>query len=86
MKHDKPFAIQVLKGYLEAPDDQVLEVTYDYYSKTRFATVPLSESRVLQHSARSDFKTNEAAKNFDLNKLVDASYVQSAADRKIDKS
>ena len=86
MKHDKPFALQALKGYLEAPDDQVVEVTYNYYSQDKI-TPPLPYPKAEYYSIQLEQIQNrtrqpEFRPQQDRRRL----YVQSAADRKIDKS
>jgi NitT/TauT family transport system substrate-binding protein len=87
MKHDKSFAEQVLKSYMEGTDDQVIEVTYNYYAQDKITpTLPIPKAEYYSIQLEQISKQNEAAKSFDLNKIVDASYVQNAADRHLEKS
>jgi ABC-type nitrate/sulfonate/bicarbonate transport system substrate-binding protein len=86
MKHDKPFAIQALRDYLGSPPDDVLNVTYDYYSQDKIVP-PLPYPKAEYYSIQLDqiSKTNDAAKNFDLVKIVDPSFVESAATRRLNQ-
>ncbi|HTE86864.1 MAG TPA: hypothetical protein VK821_19295, partial [Dehalococcoidia bacterium] len=86
MKHDKPFAISVLRDYLGSPPDDVLNVTYDYYSQDKIVP-PLPFPKAEYYSIQLDqiSKTNDAAKGFDLTKVVDPAFVESAATRKLNQ-
>lgn len=86
IKHDKPFTIQVLRDFLGSPPDDVLNVTYDYYVQDKIVP-PLPFPKAEYYSIQLDqiSKSNDAAKNFDLTKLVDPSFVESAATRKLNQ-
>ena len=86
MKHDKPFAIEALGGYLGSPPDDVLKVTYDYYSQDKIVPpLPFPKAEYYSIQLEQISKTNDAAKNFDLIKVVDPSFVESAATRKLNQ-
>jgi NitT/TauT family transport system substrate-binding protein len=86
MKKDKPFTIEVLRNFLGSPPDDVLNVTYDYYVQDKIVP-PLPFPKAEYYSIQLDqiSKTNDAAKNFDLTKLVDPSLVESATRRNVNQ-
>jgi ABC-type nitrate/sulfonate/bicarbonate transport system substrate-binding protein len=86
MKHDKPFTIEVLRSYLGNPPDEVLNITYDYYVQDKIVpALPFPKAEYYSIQLEQISKTNDAAKGFDLTKIVDPSFVESAATRKLNQ-
>jgi ABC-type nitrate/sulfonate/bicarbonate transport system substrate-binding protein len=86
MKKDKPFTIEVLRNYLGSPPDDVLNVTYDYYVQDKIVPpLPFPKAEYYSIQLEQIAKTNDAAKNFDLTKLVDPSFVESATRRNVNQ-
>ena len=85
-KKDKTFALQSMQDFLQTSDQQVLNVTYDFYVQDKItAPLPFPKAELYSIQLEQIAKQNAAAKGFDLNKIVDAEFVQSAADRHLDK-
>jgi ABC-type nitrate/sulfonate/bicarbonate transport system substrate-binding protein len=83
-KKDKAFTEQVLSKYLKIDDKRLLDAAYDYWIPAT-PTLPFPKAEQFVDSVAIIAEKNPAAKNYDLNKLLDPSFVQSAADRGIDK-
>ena len=85
MRGDRPLSEAVLKKQLKSEDDQLVAGLYDFYTQNVFPSepYPLAEdfSAVLPPIA----KTNPAVAGFDLNRMLDLSFVQSAVDRGLDR-
>ena len=65
----------------ETRDDNVTWLTQEAYDRLK------AELDYLSGAGRTEIaKKNEAAKGFDVNKILDQSLVQSAADRHLDKA
>jgi ABC-type nitrate/sulfonate/bicarbonate transport system substrate-binding protein len=82
-KKDKPFAISVYKKYLKLDDEKALSATYDYFSKEVVPDFPYPRPENFADSIAVLAVKNPAVATFDINKAIDPSYVQSAADRHV---
>jgi NitT/TauT family transport system substrate-binding protein len=82
---DKPFTVSVLKKYFKSEDDRVMGIVYDYYLPTT-PTLPYPRPELFSAAVEELSKENPRMKDVDLNKIVDASFIQSAADRKLDET
>jgi NitT/TauT family transport system substrate-binding protein len=80
-KQDKPMTIKVLKQYLKSEDDKAMEATYDYFVAKAPPVAPKPENFADSYSVLSE--SNPKIKDVDLTKMLDASYFQSAIDRKL---
>jgi NitT/TauT family transport system substrate-binding protein len=86
MKHDKPFAIQTMKKFTDSTDEQALGVAWDFFSQDKITpSLPYPKTDFYQINLSEIIKKNAAAQSFDLNKLIDPSLVQSAADRHLEQ-
>jgi NitT/TauT family transport system substrate-binding protein len=85
LRKDKPFALDVLRKYLKLDDQRLLEATYDAYVGKSLPSLPYPKPELFGDSIAQLSEKNPKAKTYDLNKLLDPSFVQSAADRGIDK-
>jgi len=86
VKKDKPFALQVMQKYLKIDDQHKLNAAYDYWVGTTMPDLPYPKAEQFTDSVAVIAEKNPAAKNYDLNKLLDPSFVQSAADRGVNKA
>ena len=85
LKADKAFGITVLKKYFQSTDDQAMGATYDFYAQLVTATQPFAKPEMFADSQATLGATNAAVKSFDISKMLDTSFVQSAVDRGLDK-
>ncbi len=83
LKKDKPGAIEVLKKYYKSDDDAAMNETYDYFVGSVLPQYPTPKAEMFQDSVAELGKKSDKVKSFDLSKLIDPSFGQSAADRKI---
>jgi NitT/TauT family transport system substrate-binding protein len=82
-KQDRAFAIQVLKKYLKNDDETAVGATYDYFTQKVTPVLPFPKPEQFADSVTVLSAQNPKVKDVDLQKLLDASFVQSAADRKL---
>ncbi len=84
-KKDRAFTLEVLKTYLKTSDEKALNATYDHYVGTVIPSAPFVRADQFTDAIATLGKTNEKVKTFDVKKILDESFVQSAIDRGIDK-
>jgi NitT/TauT family transport system substrate-binding protein len=84
-KKDKTLAIDVMKKYLKLDDMELLEPTYDYWVGKTMPSLPYAKPEQFTDSINVVAEKNPRAKSYDLNKLLDDTFVKSAADRGLDK-
>src|SRR6266849_4437798 len=80
-KQDKATTVKVLKQYLKSDDESAMAATYDYFVMKAPPVAPKPEQFMDSFGVLSE--QNPKIKDVDLAKMIDASYFQSAADRKI---
>jgi NitT/TauT family transport system substrate-binding protein len=86
LKQDKAGTIEVMKNELQMTDDQVLNTVYQFYIQDKVTpTLPYPKTDLFPAQLAVISQKNEAAKNYDISKMIDASLVQTAADRHLDK-
>jgi NitT/TauT family transport system substrate-binding protein len=86
IKQDKAGTIEVMKNDLQMTDDQVINTSYQYYIQDRVTpTLPYPKPDLFTWQLSVIAQKNDAAKNYDVSKMIDASFVQNAADRHLDK-
>jgi ABC-type nitrate/sulfonate/bicarbonate transport system substrate-binding protein len=86
MKKDKAFSVGVLKKYLKLDDDQALSLTYDYGTKNLFPSVPTIKPEHLADSIQVLSERNPKARDYDVTKMLDPSFVKCAEDRGLARS
>jgi len=85
-KKDKAGTIAALKDFLGVSDQQVLEVTYNYFSQDKITvSQPYPKPELFAIQLDQIGKQNAAAKGFDISKVIDPSFVDSAVKRGLDK-
>jgi NitT/TauT family transport system substrate-binding protein len=85
IRQDKPFAVQVMKKYLKSEDDRAMGGAYDFYVNQVYQPAPFPKADMFQDSIGELSKTVPALKGYDVNKILDPSFVQNAVDRGLAK-
>jgi NitT/TauT family transport system substrate-binding protein len=84
-RKDKPMVIDILKKQFKSDDTHAMEVTYDFFMNSVIPPLPYPKAELYESSKRILGAKNEAVKNFDAARMIDDSFVKSAADRGLDK-
>ena len=84
-KSDRAFALSTLKKWMKSNDDAAMQESYDYYSVAIRPNLPAPSADMFNEALDALKKKNPNLENFDVNKIVDASFVKSAGDRGLDK-
>ncbi len=84
-KKDRAFTLGVLKTYLKTTDEKALGATYDHYAGTVIPSAPFVRADQFADTIQTLGRTNEKVRTFDVSKILDQSFVQSAIDRGVDK-
>ena len=86
LKADRPFGIDVLKKYFKSTDDKAMGVTYDFYAQLVTATQPFAKPEMFADAQTILGAKSDKVKAYDVTKMLDTSFVQSAVDRGLDKN
>jgi NitT/TauT family transport system substrate-binding protein len=82
-KKDKEKAISVLQKYLNTDDQRALETTYDFFVNNVTPEYPMPRVELFADSVAQLSASNDKVKDFDISKVLDPSFVQSAMDRNL---
>jgi NitT/TauT family transport system substrate-binding protein len=85
MKSDRQFGIDVLKKYFKSTDDVGMAATYDFYAQLVTATQPFVRPEMFADAQAILGAKSEKVRSYDVMKMLDTSFVQSAVDRGLDK-
>ncbi len=85
MKKDKAFTIQVLKKYFSSSDDKAMEVAYNFFTTEVTPSDPYPTVQQFNDAKAYLGQKNSRVSSVNINQLIDASLVKSAADRGLDK-
>jgi NitT/TauT family transport system substrate-binding protein len=85
IKQDRAQSVSLMKKYLKSDDDAGMNAAYDFYSK-EFPALPYPKLEYFKEAVTTLGSNNEKMANFDVSKVLDQSFVQSAADRGLDKA
>ena len=80
-KADKAFSIQVLQKYFKSNDEQGMGVTWDYFAKEVTPAQPLPKADAFADAKAVLAKEAPKVANFDVQKILDATFVESAVNR-----
>jgi NitT/TauT family transport system substrate-binding protein len=80
-KRDKLYTVGVIQEYMKISDQPLVASTYDFYAKEVLPAVPYVRPEQLKSGLDELAKTNPNLKNFDVTKMIDNSFVESAAKR-----
>jgi NitT/TauT family transport system substrate-binding protein len=81
IKTDKSLAVAAIKKNLKLDDDRAAQVTYDFYREGVFPALPYPKAENFRDARELVGEQNPSVLSFDVAKILDASFVQSAADR-----
>jgi NitT/TauT family transport system substrate-binding protein len=85
LKGDRDFGIATLKKYFKSTDDKAMAATYDFYAKLVTTSQPFARPEMFADAQIILGASNAAVKSYDVTKMLDTSFVQSAVDRGLDK-
>ena len=85
LKADRQFGIDVLKKYFKSTDDVAMAATYDFYAQLVTATQPFAKPEMFADAQTILGVKSDKVKNYDVTKMLDMTFVQSAIDRGLDK-
>ncbi|HLG69846.1 MAG TPA: ABC transporter substrate-binding protein [Chloroflexota bacterium] len=86
IKTDRATSIAAIKKNLKLDDDRAAAATYDYYREGVFPALPYPKPEYFKDAQELGGEVNPKVRDFDVSKILDSSFVQSAADRGLDKS
>jgi NitT/TauT family transport system substrate-binding protein len=81
MRADKAFSVATLKEYYKSDDDRGMEYAYNQYVKEILPGLPYPRSEQFASSMEQLAAGNERVKSFDVSKIIDDSFLKSAAKR-----
>jgi NitT/TauT family transport system substrate-binding protein len=84
-KNDAAFMIDVEKKFFKSDDDAAMRATYDYFIGEVAPSLPFPKPEQFADAQDELSKKNEKVRGVDLSTILDPSFVQSAADRAVDK-
>jgi NitT/TauT family transport system substrate-binding protein len=82
-KKDETFAVQTLAKWIKNPDDAANRASYKFFSQDIVQTYPYAKPEQLADAQATLGKSSSKVAGYDLNKLIDNSFVQSAEKRKV---
>jgi ABC-type nitrate/sulfonate/bicarbonate transport system substrate-binding protein len=85
MRKDRALSIATLKKWIKSPDDRAMTATYEKYALPDIPALPYPSAEQFKDAQETLGAKSDAVKKFDLSKLLDRTFVQSAADRGLDK-
>jgi NitT/TauT family transport system substrate-binding protein len=83
-KADKAGSVALLKKYYKSDDDAAMSFAWEYATKEAISSQPFPKVEQFDDSIATLSKTNPSIATFDLKKILDPSFVQSAVDRHLD--
>jgi len=84
-KKDKPFAVNVLRKYLKLDDPALLDEAYNFFALGVAPALPYPKPEQFADTIDQLAEGNAHIRDVQLSKLLDDSFVKSAADRGLDK-
>jgi NitT/TauT family transport system substrate-binding protein len=85
LKGDRAIAIETLKTHMKVEDIDGLNTTYDFYAGEVLPSLPYPKPEQFNDTLTLLAESNPKLQGFDVSKLLDPSFVQSAADRGLDR-
>jgi len=84
VRHDKVYAIGLMKKYLKSDDEAALDASYEFSSQQVLAPLPFPTAEQFANTLSVMSTRNSKLVGIDPAKFIDPSFVQSAADRGLD--
>ncbi|MDE3076536.1 MAG: ABC transporter substrate-binding protein [Chloroflexota bacterium] len=86
-KSNKTATIKIMEKYYKNNNDKVIATAYDYFvGKGVVPALPYPKAELYRDAAAQLAKKNAAVKGYDMSKMLDSSFVKSAADRHLDRA
>lgn len=86
IRKDKAFTLEMMHKHLKYDDERMYEVAYQYYfAGGAIPPLPFPKPTQFADSIKVLSEKNPKVRSLDLSKILDPSFVQSAADRGLDK-
>lgn len=86
VKKDRAATIRAIGKHLKVSDPQVLDETYAFETSELFPALPYVNAGQLQATVQVLSQRNHKVADVNLNRMLDGSFVQSAADRNVQSS
>ena len=86
IKKDKPGAVAVLKKYFKSDDDAAMSASYDFFAEEVLPALPYPRPEQFKDALEQLGPSNPKVLEIRLDRVLDPSFVQSAADRKVGSS
>ncbi len=83
---DKAATVNALKKYYKSDDTRAMEAAYDFWVGEVIPPLPFARPEQFAQTQQDMAKDNPKVKDLDVAKLIDSSFVQSAASRGLDKA
>jgi NitT/TauT family transport system substrate-binding protein len=83
LRKDRTFAVGVLKKWLKLDDEPALNATYDFAVGKLFPVYPHITAEHMADAVDVLSQKNPRVKDFDVKRMLDDSFVKSAADRRV---
>jgi NitT/TauT family transport system substrate-binding protein len=81
LRQDEPFALSVLKTWFKSDDEAAMKSTYDFFLGEAMRGPPFPRAEQFRTPIQVLRQKNPAVDKVDVDRLVDATFVQSAVDR-----
>ena len=85
-RKDGPFTVSVAKKYFKLDDDKALKDTYDFFIGEIAPSLPYPRPEQFADAIEVLAQKNDKVRSLDLNTVLDATFVDSAAKRGLDKT
>ena len=84
-KKDKASTVVVMKKYFKSDDTEAMNIAYDFFMNQVTPSLPYPMAGQFQDSQRYLGQQNQRVRDFSISKLIDDSFMKSAANRGLDK-
>ncbi len=84
-KKDKASTVVVMKKYFKSDDTEAMNIAYDFFMNQVTPSLPYPMTGQFQDSQRYLGQQNQRVRDFSISKLIDDSFMKSAANRGLDK-
>jgi NitT/TauT family transport system substrate-binding protein len=84
-KHDQPGSVRLLEKYLQTQDQRGMEAAFDYYTQSILPALPFPRPEQFGDAQRTTSAVNPKAQDVSVESFLDPTFVQSGADRGLDK-
>ncbi|HXP92029.1 MAG TPA: ABC transporter substrate-binding protein [Candidatus Binatia bacterium] len=82
VRTDKAFAVATIKEYFKSDDDKAMAAGYDFFIREILTSLPYPRTAQFANSLDELATSNDKVKGFDVSKILDDSFLRSAAARR----